>query len=97
MECRNYVLFDEISLIIKTTPAIMKIDIEGFKSVVIEELLRLSLADKVEGLFIEISPKWIGSAQLDIIFNVMKNMGFTLAWKFHGWSQFDAYFTRKIK
>lgn len=94
VECKNYELFDEIKEKIGTTPVLAKIDVEGYEAVVIEELLKSKLSENITGIFIEISPHWIGQNQLNDMLDSLGKMQFKRVWKSSGTVQYDAYYTR---
>ena len=57
IECQNHELFDQISESVKDLPVIVKVDVEGFEPVVIEELSNQNSKTKFTGVFIEVSPQ----------------------------------------
>ncbi len=95
IECRNFHLFDEIKLLTKDLPVIVKIDVEGFEPRVIQEIARSQLKDNIDCVFIEISPFWVSKKELDEMFALFSEMGFMRRWKSRGNSQYDVLYVKK--
>lgn len=96
IECKNHLLLDNISSNINNLPLIIKIDVEGFEPVVISEIYKSNIKKNIVGLYIEVNPNWIDSCKLELMFNTIKKMGLSLAWRSVGEFQYDAYYVRDI-
>ena len=91
---RNYSLFDEINDLTSNLLIIVKIDVEGFEPQVLREIQRSRLKEKIQGIFIEISPSWVSVKDLKKMFTDLKEMGFKESWRSINKHQYDAFYIK---
>jgi len=91
---RNFSLFNEINDLINNLPVIVKIDVEGYEPQVLKEIQRSQLKEKIQGIFIEISPSWVSTKDLKKVFTDLKKMGFEESWRSKNKHQYDAFYIK---
>jgi FkbM family methyltransferase len=88
---RNF--FDEISESIAEN-IFVKIDVEGFENIVVNEIFQSKLSKKISKVFVEISPKWLNTKKVERIYTILFQNGFKLKWKGGDEEQYDAFFVK---
>jgi len=89
----NRTFFDEISE--STSENIfLKIDVEGFEHIVVNEIFQSKILKKINKVFIEITPKWLSSEKVESIYSILFQNGFKLKWKSGDDNQYDAFFVK---
>ena len=91
---RNYSFFDELHDNHRGQSFFLKIDVEGYEPEVVQQVLDSHLTDNIDEVFIEISPKWNSSEQIEFIFSAMKQIGLKEVWRSSNLEQFDIHFKR---
>jgi len=88
---RNY--FNDIALN-NDADLFVKVDVEGAEDTVIEELFSSNLRNRIDSIFVEITPKWLTKEKEDQIYSILYRNGFKLSWKSKASDQYDAFFTK---
>lgn len=95
VKVRNYLAFDELTNDIPSgLDVFCKIDVEGYESKVIDEIVKSTLSKRISKIFIEISPDWLGEDGVKHLINKIESMGLKLKWKSKSKNQYDAYFVK---
>ena len=94
IELRNYELFNEISSNYETKNIFVKIDVEGFEPIVIEELFKSNLINRVNDIFIEFTPKLYKSNDFEKMKDIISKYNFVEIWRSKGIVQYDIHFKR---
>ena len=94
IDLRNYEFFNEIYSNYDTKNIFVKIDVEGFEPIVIEELFKSTLINRVNDIFIEFTPKWYKSNDFEKMKGIISTNNFVEIWRSKGIEQYDIHFKR---
>ena len=91
---RDSSLFDSFADQNPQTSFFLKIDVEGFETEILRQLIKSRLRQVVDEVFIEVSPMWISKEDIAFIFESMTAIGLKEIWRSSGKDQYDVYFRR---
>jgi hypothetical protein len=70
----------------KNIPIVVKIDVEGYELIVIQQLIKTSLVENVTEIFYEIDEKWSNPKQIE---SLLRSIGFKTFEKVGSGSHYD--------
>ncbi len=72
----------------------VKVDVEGYEPEIIRQLSKSPVTQRIDDLFIEISPDWITKDDLDYVLKQIESWGLAQVWCSSKVGQYDAHFRR---
>jgi FkbM family methyltransferase len=84
---RDHTLLDDIGKMHPQGRFFLKIDVEGYESIVVEEFIKSEISSRTDFVFIEISPMWIKPKNVKRVFDQLDKLGFIELWRSGGSNQ----------